>query len=93
MADAVVLITTESSEINEVAETIANIEGVARVYSVAAAGIDLVVLVSTPDFNRFSDIIPGRIAKVEGVVSTQTLMAFRQYSAADDAAAFDLGAD
>jgi DNA-binding Lrp family transcriptional regulator len=93
MADAVVLITTESSEINEVAETIANIEGVTRVYSVAAAGIDLVVLVSTPDFNRFSDIIPGRIAKVEGVVSTQTLMAFRQYSAADDAAAFDLGAD
>lgn len=38
-------------------------------------------------------MIPEGIAKVDGVVGTQTLMAFRTYSREDEQAAFDLGGD
>lgn len=50
-------------------------------------------VVSTPHFDGLTDIIPGGIAKVDGVLGTQTLMAFRQYSSSDEAAAYDLGVD
>lgn len=92
MADAVVLITTESDQVGEAAQQIVEIPGVSRVYSVAGE-VDLVALVSSGDFDNLTDIIPGGIGKVAGVTGTQTLIAFRQYSARDDAAAFDLGMD
>ncbi|MCI1218969.1 MAG: Lrp/AsnC ligand binding domain-containing protein [Bifidobacterium sp.] len=92
MADAVVLITTESNKVSEAAQTIVEIPGVRDVYSVAGEA-DLVAIVSTVDFDDLTEVIPGGIAKVDGVVGTQTLMAFRQYSKQDEAAAFDLGVD
>lgn len=92
MADAVVLITTESNKVSEAAQAIVEIPGVRDVYSVAGEA-DLVAIVSTVDFDDLTEVIPGGIAKVDGVVGTQTLMAFRQYSKQDEAAAFDLGVD
>ncbi|KFI73593.1 transcriptional regulator AsnC family protein [Bifidobacterium minimum] len=92
MADAVVLITTEADKISQAAQSIVELKGVSDVYSVAG-DVDLVAIVSTPDFGDLASIIPEGIAKVDGVVSTQTLMAFRQYSTRDEAAAFDLGVD
>ncbi|MCH4159467.1 MAG: Lrp/AsnC ligand binding domain-containing protein [Bifidobacterium minimum] len=92
MADAVVLITTEADKISQAAQSIVELKGVSDVYSVAG-DVDLVAIVSTPDFGDLTSIIPEGIAKVDGVVSTQTLMAFRQYSTRDEAAAFDLGVD
>ncbi|WP_300766343.1 Lrp/AsnC ligand binding domain-containing protein [uncultured Bifidobacterium sp.] len=92
MADAVVLITTQADKVSQAAQRIVELDGVRDVYSVAG-DVDLVAIVSTPDFDNLTSIIPDGIAKVDGVVSTQTLMAFRQYSARDDAAAFDLGVD
>lgn len=92
MADAVVLITTESNKVPEAAQAIVEIPGVKDVYSVAGE-VDLVALVSVPNFDDLTDVIPSGIAKVDGVVSTQTLMAFRQYSSKDEEAAFNLGTD
>lgn len=92
MADAIVLITTEANMVSAAAKKIVEIAGVKDVYSVAG-DVDLVAVVSAGDFNDLSTIIPDGIAKVEGVVSTQTLMAFRTYSKEDDQAAFDLGGD
>ncbi|MDF7664379.1 Lrp/AsnC ligand binding domain-containing protein [Bifidobacterium sp. ESL0763] len=91
MADAVVLINTESDKTAEAARKIVEIDGVTRVYSVAG-DVDLVAPVHTAGFDRLAEVIPGKIAAVEGVATTQNLMAFRQYSA-KDAAAFDLGMD
>ncbi|RBP97941.1 AsnC family transcriptional regulator [Bifidobacterium aemilianum] len=92
MADAVVLINTEANKVSQAAQAIVEIPGVRDVYSVAGE-VDLVAIVSTADFDKLTTIIPDGIAKVEGVVATQTLMAFRQYSRKDEAAAFDLGMD
>ena len=92
MADAIVLITTESDMVSEAAERIVELEGVQDVYSVAG-DVDLVAVVSTDHFEDLTSVIPEGIAKVDGVVGTQTLMAFRTYSREDEQAAFDLGGD
>lgn len=92
MADAVVLINTEADQVAQAARAIVEIPGVRDVYSVAGE-VDLVAIVSTANFDDLTDVIPGGIAKIDGVIGTQTLIAFRQYSAEDDAAAFDLGVD
>ena len=92
MADAIVLITTESDMVSEAAKRIVELEGVQDVYSVAG-DVDLVAVVSTDHFEDLTSVIPEGIAKVDGVVGTQALMAFRTYSREDEQAAFDLGGD
>jgi DNA-binding Lrp family transcriptional regulator len=92
MADAIVLITTESDMVSEAAKCIVELDGVQDVYSVAG-DVDLVAVVSTDHFEDLTSVIPEGIAKVDGVVGTQTLMAFRTYSREDEQAAFDLGGD
>ncbi|MCH4850824.1 Lrp/AsnC family transcriptional regulator [Bifidobacterium pseudolongum] len=92
MADAIVLITTESDMVSEAAKRIVELDGVQDVYSVAG-DVDLVAVVSTDHFEDLTSVIPEGIAKVDGVVGTQTLMAFRTYSREDEQAAFDLGGD
>lgn len=92
MADAIVLINTEANKVARVAQAIVEIHGVRDVYSVAGE-VDLVAVVSVPDFDDLTEVIPSGIARVDGVVSTQTLMAFRQYSSKDQAVAFNLGMD
>jgi DNA-binding Lrp family transcriptional regulator len=92
MVDAIVMVNAESNKINDAAQAIVEIDGVKDVYSVAG-DIDLVAVVSTPAFEDLTTIIPGGIAKVDGVLNTQTLMAFKTYSDKELSAAFDLGLD
>ncbi|PAU69679.1 AsnC family transcriptional regulator [Bifidobacterium italicum] len=92
MADAIVLITTDSDMVGDAAKRIVELDGVRDVYSVAG-DVDLVAVVSSDRFEDLAQIIPEGIAKVDGVAATQTLMAFRTYSKEDEEAAFDLGGD
>lgn len=92
MTNAIVLIDVESGKVNEAAQAVAEIRGVREVYSVAG-DIDLVAVVNAGDHDELTDIIPGGIAKVDGVRRTRTLMAFKTFSGKDMAAAYDLGLD
>src|SRR5438128_12373033 len=79
---AVVLMQCETDEIPEAAQVIADIDGVSEVYSVAGE-FDLVAVVRVPNHEDLSKVIPGGIAKVEGVVRTETLIAFQVFSKHD----------
>ncbi|NLF06107.1 MAG: Lrp/AsnC family transcriptional regulator [Actinomycetales bacterium] len=92
MLTAIVLIDTVADRIPEVAEAVAEIPGVSEVYSVTG-DIDLVALVRVREHDRLADVIADKISKVEGVVRTQTYIAFRAYSKTDLEQAFDLGLD
>lgn len=92
MADAIVLVDVASGKVNEAAKAIAEIAGVREVYSVAG-DVDLVAVVGARDHDGLTDIIPGGIAKVEGVTRTRTLMAFKTYSGNELNAAYELGLD
>jgi DNA-binding Lrp family transcriptional regulator len=87
---AVVLIQCEIDRIPEAAQAIAGIDGVSEVYSVAGE-FDLVGIVRVANHDDLADVIPGGIAKVEGVVRTGTLIAFQVYSKHDLERLFAIG--
>jgi DNA-binding Lrp family transcriptional regulator len=89
---AIVLVETSTDMVPEAAERIAEIDGVREVYSVTG-DVDLVAIVRVPQHEDLAGVIADRLGKVEGVVKTQTYLAFRQYSKPDLEAAFDLGLD
>ena len=92
MITAIVLINAEVSRIPEVAEAIAEIDGVSEVYSVTG-DVDLIAVVRVRRHEDFADVIADRLNKVDGVQGTQTHIAFRTYSKHDLEAAFSLGLD
>jgi DNA-binding Lrp family transcriptional regulator len=89
---AIVLVKTAVDRVGEVAEAIADLPGVTEVYSVTGE-IDLVALVRVRAHDELAQVIPGQLNKVDGVVSTETHIAFRTYSRHDLEAAFSLGLD
>lgn len=90
MNTAIVFINTAVDQVGEVAEAVAALPGVTEVYSVTGA-IDLIALVRTRSVDEIADVVTGQVNKLPGVVSTQTHLAFRAYSAHDLEAAFSLG--
>jgi DNA-binding Lrp family transcriptional regulator len=89
---AVVLINATVDAIPEIAERVSAIDGVTEVYSVAG-DVDLVAMVRVRAHEDLADVIAGSVNKVPGILSTQTLIAFRTYSKHDLEAAFALGFD
>jgi DNA-binding Lrp family transcriptional regulator len=87
---AIVLIETDVAAIPEVAERIAELDGVTEVYSVTG-DVDLIAIVRTREHEQLADVIADRIGKVEGVTAIETHIAFRAYSRHDLEAAFSLG--
>ena len=90
MITAFVLVHTAADRIPETAQAIADIDGVAEVYS-CAGDVDLVAVVRVREHEELADVIAGQLSKVEGVRDTDTHIAFRSYSRADTEAAFSVG--
>jgi DNA-binding Lrp family transcriptional regulator len=87
---AIVLIDCATDSIPEVAQTLANLDGVSEVYSVAGH-VDLIAIVRVREFDEIAEVIAGGISKVAGVINTETHIAFRAYSRHDLEAAFAIG--
>jgi len=87
---AIVLIDCATDSIPEVAEALANLDGVSEVYSVAGH-VDLIAMVRVRDFEQIAEVIAGDISKVPGVINTETHIAFRAYSRHDLEQAFAIG--
>ncbi len=90
MITAIVLIDTATDSIPEVAEALANLDGVSEVYSVAG-GVDLIAVVRVREFDQIAEVIAGGISKTPGVLNTDTHIAFRAYSRHDLEEAFAIG--
>ena len=90
MITTIVMVSVESSRIPEVAQRIADLDGVSEVYSVAG-DVDLIAIVRVREFDEIAEVIAGRLSKIEGVLHTDTHVAFRAYSQHDLDAAFAIG--
>lgn len=84
------MISVEADRIPEVAQEIADLDGVSEVYSVAG-DVDLIAVVRVREFEQIAEVIAGRLSKVEGVLHTDTHIAFQAYSRHDLDAAFSIG--
>lgn len=92
MITSIVMVSVVPDRIPEVAQQIADLEGVSEVYSVAG-DVDLVAIVRVREFEQIAEVIAGRLSKVDGVLGTDTHIAFRAYSRHDLEAAFSIGSD
>lgn len=90
MVTAIVFVQADVSRIPEVAEEIAALKGVSEVYSVTGA-VDLIAMIRVTTHEEIADVVADRLSKVEGVLETETHIAFRAYSSHDLEAAFSLG--
>lgn len=92
MLTAIVLVDTEPHRIPEVAQEVANIPGVSEVFSVTG-NVDLVAVVRVHEHEELATVVSDKLSKVEGVIETETLIAFRAFSNKDLEQAFALGLD
>ena len=90
MITAIVFIQAEVSQLSEIAERIADIPGVSEVYSVTG-DLDLLAMVRVRTHDEIAAVVVDRLNKVEGVLSTQTQIAFQSFSQHDLEQAFSIG--
>ncbi len=92
MVTAIVALKVDRKLVNEIASKLYKMKGVTEVFSVTGR-YDLIVLVRTKDNEKMADIITGSMLKVEGILDSETMLAFRTFSKHDLEAMFSIGAE
>ena len=92
MVTAIVLINAETTRIPDLAEKIAEMAGVQEVFSVAGR-YDLVAIVKVARNEELADVISDQMRHLDGIVASETMIAFRAYSKQELEAGFELGLD
>jgi DNA-binding Lrp family transcriptional regulator len=90
MVTAVTLLNVERDKINRVAEQLVEIQGVSEVYSVGGR-FDLVAIIRVKHNEDLADVVTEHIRRIEGIIKTETLLAFRAYSRHDLDSMFSIG--
>jgi DNA-binding Lrp family transcriptional regulator len=92
MITTIVLIQANPMTIPATATALAELRGVAEVYSVSGAW-DLVAIVRVPQLDDIAHVVTEEFTRVPGIVRTQTLTAFRAYAKGDLQQAWDIGVE
>lgn len=92
MVTAIVLIKAETRQIPDLANQITDMPGVSEVFSVAGR-YDLVAIVRVAKNEELADVISDKMRHLDGIVETETMIAFRAYSKQELEAGFELGLD
>lgn len=82
MITAIVLLQVDSDVIPETAQRIADVEGVSEVWSVTGEW-EVVAVVRVAHHEDIARVVTGAIAKTPGVIATNTMIAFQQFSRRD----------
>lgn len=90
MVTAIVLIEGERDKLPETAEALADVPGVAEVYSVAGQ-YDLVAIIRVKKHEELADIVTKKLLKMDGIARTNTLIAFKSYSRRDLERMWEIG--
>jgi DNA-binding Lrp family transcriptional regulator len=90
MITAIVLIQGERDKLPETAEAIADVPGVAEVYSVAG-DYDLVAIIRVKEHEQLADVVTKNLLRMDGIIRTNTLIAFKSYSRRDLERMWDIG--
>lgn len=92
MVNAFVLLKVEPARIAALASELTEIDGVAEVYSVAG-DVDLVCIIRVRHHDDLAEVVTGRMAGLDGIVETRTMIAYQAFSQHDLDAMFSIGND
>lgn len=90
MVTSIILMNVERKEINQVAEQLADMEGITEVYSVSGK-YDLIAIVRVKTNDTLADLVTKGILQIEAITKTETMLAFKAYSKHDLEAMFNVG--
>ncbi len=90
MTHAVVLIGAARGAISSLGGKLADVEGVAEVYSVTGE-FDFVAMLRVRNPEEVAQVVTHRFAEIEGIERTQTMIAFEVFSQHDLEALFSIG--
>jgi DNA-binding Lrp family transcriptional regulator len=90
MVTALVLLNVERSKVNTVAEMLAEMNGISEVYSIAGR-YDLAVVIRARDNDQMAELVTDHMLKVDGIIKSETLIAFRVHSRHDLDSMFSIG--
>ena len=90
MVTSIILIHAERTKINTVAEKLVELDGVSEVYSVSGQ-YDLVAIIRVKTNDELAALVTSRMYAIEGIVKTETMLAFKAYSQHDLESMFALG--
>jgi DNA-binding Lrp family transcriptional regulator len=91
MTHAVVLIKAARDAMSTLGERLAEVEGVSEAYSVTGDW-DFAAVVRVGEHGELADLVTGRLAKLDGIERTYTMVAFQVFSRHDLEAMFSIGA-
>lgn len=90
MINAIILINAERTKINSVAEQLVSLQGIAEVYSVSGR-FDLVAVIRLPHTDDLAELMTEKVINVEGIIKTESMVAFKTMTKQDMASMFELG--
>ena len=90
MVTAIVLIHAERSKINEVAEQLAEMEGISEVFSVSG-NYDLIAIARVPSNDDLANLVTKKMLSISSIVKSETMLAFKAFSRHDLEAMFAVG--
>lgn len=82
MVTAVVLIEAQTDKINDLASELVELDGIQEVFSVAGR-YDLIAVIRVAENENVADVVSGPMRHLEGIVRTETLIAFKVYRRED----------
>ena len=90
MVSAIVLLKVARGQINEVASELATLSGISEVFSVGGR-YDLVAIIRVHTNDEMASLVTEQLLKVEGILDSETLLAFRAFSRHDLESMFSVG--
>jgi DNA-binding Lrp family transcriptional regulator len=90
MLTAFVFLKVQRDKVNEIASELAAIGGVSEVYSIAGR-FDLTAIIRVKDCDDLAEVVTNKVLKFEGILDSETQIAFRVHSRHDLERMFSLG--
>lgn len=90
MVTAIILANVRRDMVNETAQALLELQGISEVYSVAGEW-DLAAIVRVRANEDLADLVTRHLLRLEGILKTTTLIAFRAYSNYDLERMFSIG--
>lgn len=78
--------------LKSIADDLLAIEGIAETYSVAGP-YDMIAIARVREHDDLNDLVTERLAALDGIENTETLIAFKTFSKKDLGLLWDIGVD
>lgn len=90
MLTAVILIRATREGLRTLGPRLADVDGVAEVYTVTGEW-DFIAIIRVRQHDELANVVTSRLAALDGIDATNTMVAFQQFSAHDLESMFGLG--